>query len=222
MEVIGLAKVFGGREVFRDVTFSVGKGETVAVTGESGSGKSVLAWCVAGISPPTAGNVAFRGGRGRMQILFQDSDGSLNPRMNVREILEEPLRILGLPRTPKRISALLESVSLPASALDRHPHELSGGQRQRVAIARTLAPEPLLLIADEPAASLDPSLQAELFLLLQELSRVRALSLLLISHNTDVVKFMASRVLCMAGGRLTPVPLPGRSVPSAVVSRPPA
>jgi peptide/nickel transport system ATP-binding protein len=209
LEVTGLAKAFGEREVFRDVTFVVAKGETVAITGESGAGKSVLAWCIAGIMRPTSGRVAFHGGRGSMQMLFQDSDSSLNPRMNVREILEEPLRILGLPRTPKRIGELLDSVSLPASVLDRYPSELSGGQRQRVAIARALAPEPLLLIADEPAASLDPSLQAEMFFLLQQLRSVRELSLLLIFHNIEAVGLMTSRVLRMAGGRLISAPLPG-------------
>jgi len=210
LEVSGLAKAFGEREVFRDVAFAVAKGETVAITGESGSGKSVLAWCIAGIMRPTAGRIAFHGGRGRMQMLFQDSDSSLNPRMSVREILEEPLRILSLPWTPKRIGELLDSVSLPASTLNRCPRELSGGQRQRVALARALAPEPLLLIADEPAASLDPSLQAEIFLLLQELSGARGLSLLLISHNMDVVRLMASRVLRMSGGRLTPAASPSQ------------
>lgn len=119
------------------------------------------------------------------------------------------LRILGLPRTPKRIGELLDSVSLPASVLDRYPSELSGGQRQRVAIARALAPEPLLLIADEPAASLDPSLQAEMFFLLQQLRSVRELSLLLISHNIEAVGLMTSRVLRMAGGRLISATLPG-------------
>ena len=213
LEVTGLSKGFGKREVFREVTFSIGTGETVAITGESGSGKSVLARCIAGISRPTAGHVNFHGGRGRMQMLFQDSDGSLNPRMTVREILEEPLRILALPRTTKHIGRLLDSVSLPASILNRCPRALSGGQRQRVAIARALAPEPSLLIADEPAASLDPSLQAETFLLLQERRRGGNLSLLLISHNRDVVRLMASRVLTMAGGRLTPAPLPGHIIP---------
>ena len=213
LEVTGLSKAFGKQEVFREVTFSIGKGETIAITGESGSGKSVLARCIAGLCRPTAGHVTFHGARGRMQMLFQDSDGSLNPRMSIREILEEPLRILGFPRTTKHIGRLLDSVSLPASLLDRYPRALSGGQRQRVAIARALAPEPLLLIADEPAASVDPSLQAEVFLLLQELRCDGSLSLLLISHNMDVVRLMASRVLTMAGGRLTPAPLPRHIIP---------
>jgi len=201
LRVERLSKTFGQRAIFREVSFSMHRGETMAVTGESGTGKSVLAECIAGILRPDSGEVHFHGSRGQMQILLQDSDASLNPRMRIGAILEEPLRILGRAMSAHHAMGLLDLVHLPRSIQQRHPHELSGGQRQRVAIARALAPDPILLIADEPAASLDPSLQAEIFKIFEELGKTRGLSLLLISHHEHVVQLLASRKFQMQNGK---------------------
>ncbi|GIX22626.1 MAG: hypothetical protein KatS3mg121_1409 [Gammaproteobacteria bacterium] len=201
------------------VSLRIEGGEVLGLVGESGSGKSTLARAVMRLLRPEAGRIRLAGNdittlgeralrplRRRWQMVFQDPYASLNPRLSVAEALCEPLRVHGLVETAgaarKRAARLLEEVGLPAAALDRYPHEFSGGQRQRLAIARALALEPALLVADEPVSALDVTVQAQILELLQRLNRERGLSLLFISHDLAVVRFLADRVAVMHRGRL--------------------
>jgi oligopeptide/dipeptide ABC transporter ATP-binding protein len=200
-----------------DVSFAVGTGETVALVGESGCGKTTVALSLLRLVQPDSGRVTFEGaelaaaGRGelawrqRLSIVFQNPYSSLDPRMRVRDIVGEPLvtayRMRGRALT-ERVVARLQEVGLEAEHLTRFPHEFSGGQRQRIAIARALALEPKLLILDEPTAALDVSVQAQVLNLLQELQKRLGLSYLFISHNLATVESIADRVLVMYLGRL--------------------
>jgi peptide/nickel transport system ATP-binding protein len=160
------------------VSFSIGRGETLSLVGESGCGKSTVGKAILRLYPPTDGEVYLDGTRidnmsaarlrplrRRVQVVFQDPFSSLNPRMKVREILAEPISNFGLARGRRdmnaRIAELMEKVQLPRDAVDRYPHEFSGGQRQRVGIARALVLGPRLIVADEPVSALDVSVQAE-------------------------------------------------------------
>ncbi len=201
-----------------DVDLVIEKGECVALVGESGSGKTTLARCLIRLVEPTAGSVTFRGRdlfdlsgsalreqRRDFQIVFQDPYSSLNPRMKVGRTIAEPLEVHDIvPRAARadRVRELLEMVGLPASAAGRYPHEFSGGQRQRIGIARALATEPALLIADEPVSALDVSVQAQIINLLMRLRETLGLTLLVIAHDLGVVRRMADRVLVMYLGRL--------------------
>jgi peptide/nickel transport system ATP-binding protein len=153
------------------VSLTMVEGETLALVGESGSGKSTLGNVVAGLQRPTAGTMRFRGqpmdaatrrqSQRAIQIVFQDPFGALDPRMPVSAIIAEPLRIQGIGTANERqmrAAVLVQQVGLPRDALNRYPHEFSGGQRQRIAIARALAPEPVLIVADEPLSALDVSI----------------------------------------------------------------
>jgi oligopeptide/dipeptide ABC transporter ATP-binding protein len=200
-----------------DVSFKVGTGETVALVGESGCGKTTVALSLLSLVQPDSGRVTFEGAelaaagrdelawRQRLSIVFQNPYSSLDPRMRVRDIVGEPLvtayRLRGRALT-ERVVARLEEVGLEAEHLTRFPHEFSGGQRQRIAIARALALEPKLLILDEPTAALDVSVQAQVLNLLQELQKRLQLSYLFISHNLATVESIADRVLVMYLGRL--------------------
>ena len=200
------------------VDLRIEEGECLAIVGESGSGKTTLARCLVRLVEPSAGEVRFRGEslydldaatlrrrRRDFQIVFQDPYGSLNPRMRVGAILAEPLQVHGLvPRAGRRrrVEELLEMVGLPAAAADRYPHEFSGGQRQRIGIARALATEPALLIADEPVSALDVSVQAQIINLLMDLRERLGLTLLVIAHDLGVVRRVADRVAVMYLGRL--------------------
>ncbi|MCW3475624.1 ABC transporter ATP-binding protein [Limobrevibacterium gyesilva] len=198
-----------------NVSFAIGEGETLALVGESGSGKSTLGNVVAGLQPPTAGTLRFRGrtldratwpqARRSIQIVFQDPFGALDPRMPVSAIIAEPLRIQGI-GTPAerraRTAALVEQVGLPVDALNRYPHEFSGGQRQRIAIARALAPDPALIVADEPLSALDVSIQSQVLNLMKELQERLGLSYLFISHDLAVVNHLVDRVAVLYLGRL--------------------
>ena len=201
------------------VSLAVAPGETLALVGESGCGKTTLARAVLRLIEPTAGSVivagedlgglageALRRKRREMQIVFQDPYSSLNPRMKVGAILAEGIEALlpelvGVTRD-RRVAALLDQVGLPADAARRYPHEFSGGQRQRVAIARALAVEPKLLILDEPTSALDVSVQAQILNLLADIQTERGLAYLFISHNLSVVGYLAHRVAVMKGGRI--------------------
>ena len=201
-----------------DVDLVIEKGECVALVGESGSGKTTLARCLIRLVEPTAGSVTFRGRdlfdlsgsalreqRRDFQIVFQDPYSSLNPRMKVGRTIAEPLEVHDIvPRAARadRVRELLDMVGLPASAAGRYPHEFSGGQRQRIGIARALATEPALLIADEPVSALDVSVQAQIINLLMRLRETLGLTLLVIAHDLGVVRRMADRVLVMYLGRL--------------------
>lgn len=208
-------------DAVKDVSFSIREGEIFGLVGESGSGKSTVAKCVMNILCPSEGRViydgidtcdrrAFRANRRRLQrerqIVFQDSGSALNPRMTVRKILEEPLRIHGLYRDRAArehlLASQLEYVGLEARMLDASATELSGGQRQRVSIARALLMEPKLLVADEPIASLDVSIQAQIVNLFKHLQREHGFTFLFIAHDLAMVEFLCDRVGVMTKGRL--------------------
>lgn len=190
-----------------DISFGIRKGEVFGLVGESGCGKSTVARLISGIYRPTEGEVLFHGNpKKEMQMIFQDSAASLNPRMTVEQIILEPLRIQGRKREAasfrQRLEALLEEVGLSVDFLGKYPGALSGGQRQRVAIARSLLLQPGLIVADEPIASLDISIQAQIVTLLQRLQKEKRFSLLFIAHDLSVVRLISHRVGVMLNGKL--------------------
>ncbi|WP_406111486.1 dipeptide ABC transporter ATP-binding protein [Kitasatospora purpeofusca] len=196
----------------------IAPGETLGLVGESGSGKSTTSRVLAGLQPATGGTVRYdgldatrpdRALRRRLakevQLVFQDPYASLNPRRTVAQTLETPLRLhtaLGADERRQRSAELLEQVGLPADRLDRYPHEFSGGQRQRIGIARALAAEPRLIIADEPVSALDVSVQAQVLNLLMELRERLGVAFLFVSHDLAVVRHFCDRVAVMHRGRL--------------------
>ncbi len=207
-----------------DVSFQMEKGEIFGLVGESGCGKSTVARCIMNICRPTAGKILYRGinvcDKGefrrhhkmleaRRQIIFQDSASSLNPRMRVAEIIAEPMRIHHVrpPRGTYRAEAefQLHYVGMEKCYLDQFPGELSGGQRQRVAIARALSMEPELLVADEPVASLDVSIQAQIINLFRHLRQEHGFSIFFIAHDLAMVEYLCDRVGVMYGGKLVEV-----------------
>jgi len=201
--------------VVRGVSLEIGRGETLAVVGESGSGKTTLAMALMGLVPLHRGAVAFegrplsQGPRGRLRperervaMMFQDPVGSLSPRMTVRAALAEPFEIHGRDvRTDDEVMRLLDLVGLPAEFADRYPHQLSGGQARRIGVARALALEPALLIADEPTAGLDVSIQGDVLNLLSGLQERLGLGILIITHNLNIVRHVADHMAIMYLGR---------------------
>jgi oligopeptide transport system ATP-binding protein len=204
-----------------DVSFEVGEGEMFGLVGESGSGKSTTGRCILRLTEPTSGEVRFRGenvlgfspsrmrlARRDMQIVFQDPYSSLNPRMRVAEIVEEPLVIHGLgSRAERRARAeeLFDLVGLDRVHLQRYPHEFSGGQRQRIGIARALALNPALIVADEAVSALDVSIQAQVVKLLLDLQQRLKLTYLFIAHDLRLVENICSRVAVMYLGRIVEI-----------------
>jgi oligopeptide/dipeptide ABC transporter ATP-binding protein len=193
-----------------NVSLHVGPGETLALVGESGSGKSTLGNVVAGLQQPTAGRVRYsdEAPRKKIQIVFQDPFGALDPRMPVSAIIAEPLLIQRIGSSAERAgraAELVEQVGLPRDALNRYPHEFSGGQRQRIAIARALAPDPALIVADEPLSALDVSIQSQILNLLRALQQARGLAYLFISHDLAVVNHLADRVAVLYLGHLVEI-----------------
>ena len=191
----------GGRpfRAVRGVSLSVDAGQSVGIVGESGCGKSTLARAVLGLEPIAEGDILFDGRslrtftradwadyRRQVQMVFQDSLGTLNPRMRVGTALAEALRFHGKPVS--RTAELLSLVELPEGLAERYPHELSGGQRQRISIARALAVEPRLVVADEPVSALDVSIQASVIHLLDRLRRDLGVAFLFIAHDLAVVR----------------------------------
>ena len=195
-----------GRRLLRavdGVTLEVRHGETLALVGESGCGKSTVARLMVGLDAPSGGRIEFHGQR--RQMIFQSPYASLNPRWRVRDIVAEPIRVLRLARTAEvdgRVAQLLAQVGLAAEDGERYPHEFSGGQRQRISIARALSGEPDLLVCDEPTSALDVSVQAQILNLMADLQRRLALTYVFISHNLAVVSQIADRVGVMYLGRL--------------------
>jgi oligopeptide transport system ATP-binding protein len=202
-----------------DVSFSIGPREVVGLVGESGSGKTTIGNAVLRLIEPTAGRILFededvtalpehrlRPFRRRVQPIFQDPFGSLNPRMTIEGILTEPFVIhsIGRNRTDRlqRVAELLRLVGLPNEALRRYPHQFSGGQRQRIGIARALALEPTLIVADEAVSALDVSLQAQIVNLLSELQSRLGLAMLFIAHDLAVVEYLSNRVIVLYLGRV--------------------
>ncbi len=192
---------FGRTQALTDVSFALAPGEIVGVVGESGSGKSTLCRVLIGLQAPSEGAVEVGG---TAQMLLQDAAGSLSPRMRLRTLLAEPIRIHRLPFAAawSRMEALLRVLGLPPDLLDKYPHQISGGQARRVAIARGLILEPALLIADEPMAGLDVSVQGDILNLLLDLHAQRGLTLLIVSHNLDVVRRAVQRTVVMYLGEV--------------------
>ena len=200
------------------VDLELPRGAALGLVGESGSGKSTLARLLLGLEPPACGSVSYAGRpvsdwlrrepglfRRKVQLVFQDPFGSLNPRLTVGSALSEVLRIHGLAdRSSERAAVveLLRSVGLEEAHARRYPHEFSGGQRQRVAIARALATGPEVLIADEPVSALDVSVQAQILNLLKELREQRGLTLLLIAHDLAAVRYVCDRLVVLHRGRV--------------------
>lgn len=201
-----------------DVCFEIEKGQTLGLVGESGSGKTTVARSIVRLVPVTAGRVIFeqadilsadrtrlRQLRRQIGLIFQDPAGSLNPRMTVGNIIAEPLkthRAATGNELSDRIAALLAKVGLSANHMNRYPHEFSGGQRQRICIARALAPEPKLVICDEPVSALDVSIQAQILNLLKDLQQELGLTYLFIAHDLAVVEFFCDVVAVMYRGKI--------------------
>jgi oligopeptide/dipeptide ABC transporter ATP-binding protein len=218
-----LAKTVGAVRAVDDVSFSVAEGETLGLVGESGCGKTTTARCILRALAPTSGEILFRTADGptvdlaslerrelkalrpEMQMIFQDPYGSLNPRMNLADIVGEPLLVNGMAdrrRRTDRVAELLGLVGLPAQYMRRFPHAFSGGQRQRIGIARALSVNPRLVVADEPVSALDVSVQAQILNLLLDLQERLHLTYLFVAHNLGVVKHICDRVAVMYVGKL--------------------
>ncbi|MBI1317351.1 MAG: dipeptide ABC transporter ATP-binding protein [Candidatus Hydrogenedens sp.] len=213
-----LSRTVGAVRAVEDVSFTVERGKTLSLVGESGSGKTTAGRCLLRLIEPTAGTIRFDGQditrlsqrelrplRKRMQIIFQDPYGSLNPRMTVFTMLAEAMRAHGLHQKQppaERVQELLQLVGLPSEAAHRYPHEFSGGQRQRVGIARALAVEPELIVADEAVSALDVSIQAQILNLLKELQERLGLSYVFIAHDLSVVRHLSHEVAVMYLGRI--------------------
>ena len=225
LEVEGLATHYAGRggtvRAVDGVSFALAPGEVLGIVGESGCGKSTLGRTILRLLAPTAGTIRFMGEditrldrramarhRRAMQVVFQDPFGSLNPRHRVAEIVGEPLavhRVGDRASRAARVAELIDLVGLPPDARERYPHEFSGGQRQRIAIARALALEPRLLVADEPVSALDMSIQSQIINLLAGLRTRLGLSMLFISHDLSVIRHVSDRIAVMYLGRIVEI-----------------
>lgn len=226
LEVNNLQKIYTVGPIFnrkriqavRNVSFMINEGETFGLVGESGCGKSTTGRAVIRLTEPTSGSIVFDGvellklsneelrkKRSDVQIIFQDPYSSFNPRMTVENILEEPFKIQKRSSNRERhelVSELMEEVSLPLAYKKRYPHQFSGGQRQRIGIARALALNPKLIVADEPVSALDVSVQAQVLNLMLDLQEKHKLTYLFISHDLNVVKYVSHRIGVMYLGEI--------------------
>lgn len=229
IEVRNVTRMFAGRgakgsrdaESFaavRDVSLKIVRGESIALVGTSGSGKSTLARIIAGLDAPTSGDVTFAGLsvdpasrewraiRHRLQMIFQDPAAALNPRQRARSILSEVAQFgrgeCGAQPSDDEIDGMLTGVGLSPADRDKYPHEFSGGQKQRLSVARALAADPDTILADEPLSALDVSVQAQILMLLNDLKRERALTLVFVTHDLAIVPHIAERIAVMSEGRI--------------------
>ncbi len=214
-----LQKSYGPVRAVENVSFGIRRGEVLGLVGESGSGKTTVGRMILRLVEPTAGDIDFDGAnlldlsrrqmraiRRRMQIIFQDPFSSLNPYLRVGEALEEPLIVHGLgggkSERRARVLELMSLVGLRPAHAQRYPHEFSGGQRQRIGIARALIAEPEFIVADEPVSALDVSVQAQVLNLIKDLQKNFNLTMLFISHDLSVVRYLANRTMVMYLGRV--------------------
>lgn len=222
LELCGVTVSFGGRKnrttAVSDVSLAIRRGETLGLVGESGSGKTTIGRAVMRLTPLQSGSISFDGGRidgaltrerdreltRRIQMIFQDPMSSLNERAKVEYIVSEGLYGRGMQRTAIReaTAAALADVGMPADCMSRFPHEFSGGQRQRIGIARAMVMQPELIIADEPVSALDVSVRAEVLNLMRTLAARRALTMLFISHDLSVVRYIADNIAVIRRGEL--------------------
>ncbi|MCB9147303.1 MAG: dipeptide ABC transporter ATP-binding protein [Caldilineaceae bacterium] len=221
-----LRRLAGHVRAVDDVSFAIRKGETLSLVGESGCGKTTTSRCILRALDPTAGQIRYRSNestvvdlaelpksrlrplRRQMQMIFQDPFSSLNPRMTLFDIISEPLVVnnVGTPQSRReRVAELLELVGLPPEFMNRYPHAFSGGQRQRIGIARALALNPALIVADEPVSALDVSVQAQIVNLLLDLQAELGLAYLFVAHDLSVVKHVSDRVAVMYVGKIVEI-----------------
>lgn len=226
LELRNLSKTYPGHnggtvQAVSEVSLSIAAGEVLGIVGESGCGKSTLGRALLRLIEPSGGEILFEGrdlmqlGRGDMkavrrdvQVIFQDPYGSLNPRHTVGGIISEPLKVHKMGDRAAwhaRVAELIEMVGLPADAASKYPHEFSGGQRQRIAIARALALNPKLLVADEAVSALDVSIQSQIINLIADLQKRLSLSILFISHDLSVIRHVSDRIAVMYLGRIVEV-----------------
>ncbi|MCR5290413.1 MAG: ATP-binding cassette domain-containing protein [Treponema sp.] len=198
----------------RGVSFCLKAGNSLGIVGESGAGKSTLLNCMLALEQPDSGSILFheeklnlrnkvqlKRFRSEVQVVFQDPKSSLDPRMNIEDIIAEPLDALHVRGNRReRVCQLLEAVGLPQESIKKYPHEFSGGQRQRIAIARALAPQPRVVIADEPVSALDVSVRHQILELFKSLKRTMALSLVLVSHDLAIVAQLCEQSIVLQHG----------------------
>lgn len=221
-----LRRLIGQVRAVDDVSFTINKGETLSLVGESGCGKTTTSRCILRALPPTGGEIRFltdeqtvvdlanvpkrelKPLRRQMQMIFQDPFSSLNPRMTVHDIIAEPMLVnrVGTPQERReRVAELLDLVGLPPEFMNRYPHAFSGGQRQRIGIARALALNPALIVADEPVSALDVSVQAQIVNLMLDLQQELGMAYLFVAHDLSVVKHVSDRVAVMYVGKIVEI-----------------